>query len=85
MNSAISKAPQYPEQHVVSDIPALISSQQLTKPVIACQSSVRTSVSTTGSVTNGGTSFIFLSSCLFDELKYNNLFNLDSFSLRAKP
>jgi hypothetical protein len=51
-----------PEQHVVNDLPSQISSQMLQKPLIACHSSTRSVISTSASITNGGSAYLYLPS-----------------------
>ena len=63
-----------PEAHVVNDIPALISSQMLTKPVIACKASVRSVISTSSSLTNGGSAYLYLPSSTNSFIKSGSTF-----------
>lgn len=58
-SASFAQANLMPEAHVMSDIPAAISSQILTKPIIASKASLRSVISTTGSVTNGGSSYFY--------------------------
>lgn len=64
----------YPESHVQNDLPGPISSQVLTKPVIPTYSDLRSVISTSGSLTNGGSAYIYLPNSSNSFLKSGSAF-----------